>query len=131
MNYKILLTLIIAAASQAQAKTINVADFGALPDGKDDTRAVKAALQACKEQGATKLVFPEGRYDFYPTFADEMYFFISNNDEGLKRVAFPMIGMENLTLDGQGSEFIFHGFINPFIVDRSENIIFKDFWSHD
>jgi len=106
---------------------LNVADFGALPDGKDDTRAIKAALQACKEQGATQLVFPKGRYDFHPDFAEEFYFFISNNDEGLKRVAFPMRGIENLTIDGRGSEFIFHGFINPFIVDRSSGISFRNF----
>jgi hypothetical protein len=127
MKYKIIFSLLAAAAIQAQAKTINIADFGALPDGRDDTRAVKAALQACKEQGATKLVFPKGRYDFYPAFAEEFYYFISNNDEGLKRVAFPMLGIKNLTLDGQGSEFIFHGFINPFIVDDSENITFRNF----
>ena len=127
MKHTFILTLLAAAAIQAQANTINVADFGALPDGKDDTRAVKAALQACKEQGATKLVFPKGRYDFHAVFADEMYCYISNNDEGLKRVAFPMLGIENLTLDGQGSEFMFHGFINPFIVDHSKNITFENF----
>lgn len=127
MKHTTILTLLAITALHAQAKTINVADFGALPDGKDDTRAIKAALQACKEQGATKLIFPKGRYDFHPTFAEEVYYFISNNDEGLKRVAFPMFGIENLTLDGQDSEFIFHGFINPFIVEDSKNITFKNF----
>lgn len=119
--------LILGLCATGGAKEINVADYGVLPDGRDDTFALRKALQACKETGAERLVFPKGRYDFKPGFAEELYFFISNNDEGMKRVAFPLVGTENLTIDGQGSEFVFHGFINPFILDGAENITFENF----
>jgi hypothetical protein len=128
MKQIMILALFTAAALRVSATTINVADFGAVAnDGKDDARAVRTALQACREQGAATLVFPKGQYDFFPTFMEERYCFISNNDEGLKRIAFPMYGMKNLTIDGQESAFMFHGFINPFIVDGSKNITFRNF----
>lgn len=109
------------------ARVINVADHGVLPNGKDSTRALKQALAACRGPGAKRLVFPTGRYDFHPEQADEAYLFVSNNDEGLKRIAFPLKGLENLTIDGQGSEFVFHGFINPFVVQDSTHLTFENF----
>lgn len=128
MQIKPLLALsLLTTFSQLHASEINVADFGVLPDGKDDTAALKKALKACKDTGATRLVFPKGSYDFHPLHAEEKYFYISNNDEGLKRIAFSLDEMENLTIDGQGSEFIFHGFINPFILDHSKNITLTNF----
>ena len=130
MKRNIILKLftVVALLAQAQAQTLNVADFGAVPDDhRDDALAIKHALQACKKEGAATLVFPKGRYDFFPIYMEERYCFISNNDEGLKRIAFPMYEMENLTLDGQGSEFLFHGFINPFVVDHSKQITFENF----
>ena len=55
-----------------------------------------------------------------------MYFFISNNDEGLKRVAFPLVDVQDLVIDGQESTFLFHGFVNPFILDRSSAITLQN-----
>jgi parallel beta-helix repeat protein len=106
---------------------INVADYGVRPDGKDCTRSLRRALDACRAEGTKRLVFPTGRYDFHPDHADETYLFVSNNDEGLKRVAFPLVGFENLIIDGQGSQFVFHGFINPFLVQASSNLRFENF----
>jgi len=108
--------------------TIDVSLFGAFPDdNKDDTLAVRAALTQAKKQGATKLVFPKGRYDFHPDAAFERYQFISNNDEGLKRIAFPIDGMKRFEIDGQGSEFLFHGFLSPFTIDNSSDIVLRGF----
>jgi hypothetical protein len=35
--------------------------------------------------------------------------------------------MDGFEVDGQGSEFIFHGFISPFLLNNSKNIEFKNF----
>lgn len=107
--------------------TINVADYGVWPDGSDATRPLKNALEACLTQRAKRLVFPPGRYDFRPEHAEELYLHVSNNDEGLKRITFPLRDLRGLTIDGQGSEFVFHGFLNPFVVHRSTDIVFKNF----
>jgi len=108
------------------ARPVNVSDFGAKPDGSDATYAVRKALVYCKNNKVSKLIFPKGRYDFYPDKAVEKYFFISNNDEGLKRIAFPLFDFTDFEIDGQGSVFIFHGYTCPFIVENSQNIIIKN-----
>ena len=35
--------------------------------------------------------------------------------------------MKNVTVDGKGADFIFHGVITPFLVEGSENIVLKNF----
>lgn len=108
--------------------TIPVSDFGAIPDdGEDDIRAIRRALDACRKHELSRLVFEPGQYDFHPLLAGERYLFVSNNDEGLKRIAFDLRGMNNLTVDGQGASLVFHGFINPFVVEESANIRLENF----
>ena len=109
-------------------KTIHASEFGAHPDdGLDDVRAVKEALEACKANGAQVLAFEEGIYDFYPTFAVERYCFISNNDEGLKRIAFDLADISDLIIDGQGAQFMFHRCVNSFVLQDSTNVVLKNF----
>ncbi|HEX7366476.1 MAG TPA: right-handed parallel beta-helix repeat-containing protein, partial [Pelobium sp.] len=72
-------------------------------------------------------VFEKGTYHFNADFASEKYAFVSNNDEGLKRFTFDLSGMENLEIDGQGSSFIFDGFVSPFLLLGSKNITLKNF----
>jgi parallel beta-helix repeat protein len=108
-------------------RVVRVADYGAISnDGLDDTPAVQAALKVCA--GApTRLVFGPGQYDFYPDRAPERYLFVSNNDEGLKRIAFPLEKSENLEIDGQGALFLFRGWITPFYISRSKNVTLRRF----
>lgn len=96
--------------------------LGTYKQGGDATMLVNRALQQCRTQKATKLVIPKGTYHFWPNLASEKYIFISNNDEGLKRNVFDLSGIRNLEIEGQGSEFIFHGFVCPFLLDNSKNI---------
>ena len=108
------------------AYPVNVADFGAKTDGSDATYAVRKALEYCKNNKERKLIFPKGRYEFYPDKATEKYIFISNNDEGLKRIAFFLNGFSNFEIDGQGSTFIFHGYTCPFVIENAQNIVIKN-----
>ena len=115
------------SAGLCQAADLNITTFGGrADDGSDTTPAARKALAECRRHSSHKLVFPKGRYDFWPEKAEEAYYFISNNDEGLKRVAFLLRAMQNLEIDGQGSIFVFHGFLNPFIIDGSKNITLKN-----
>jgi len=129
MRFSIPLCLAILFAVSAHAGgVIDVSLFGAFPDdGKDDTPAIRAALTQAKKQSATKLVFPKGRYDFYPDKAFERYQFVSNNDEGLKRIVFPIEEMRRFEIDGQGSDFLFHGYLSPFAIDHAERIALRNF----
>ena len=103
-------------------------EFGLRPDTRADaTPALRSALAAARRSGAGRLAFAPGRYDFWPDRAAEHFLFVSNNDSGLKRVAFPLVDMEDFEIDGQGAEFIFHGMIVPFALVGSRNIRLRNF----
>lgn len=108
--------------------TISAADFGARPDtGEDACPGARAAISECRRSGACRLSFAPGRYDFWPDRASEHYLFASNNDEGLKRIAFFLRGIENLEIDGNGAFFLFHGKMVPFVLENCKNLTLKNF----
>jgi len=114
--------------SLGAAATVSVNDFGLKPDDQTDaTPAVRKALDQCRVTKADKLVLAPGRYDFWPDRAVERYMFVSNDDESLKRIAFDLAGIENLELDGQGAQLVFHRYIVPVALDHSAHITLKNF----
>jgi len=137
MKIKSLFCWIIAIAAgfpvnrlyaQKSNASVSIEKFGAKKDlGEDATEAVKNALLYIKQNKINKLVFPKGRYDFYPDQAAEKYIFTSNNDESLKRIIFLLSGFNNVEIDGQGASFIFHGYVSPFIIENSTGITLKNF----
>ncbi|MDR1330956.1 MAG: endo-alpha-N-acetylgalactosaminidase family protein [Tannerella sp.] len=108
--------------------TLSIASLGLKPDTRENAvRYVQEALEACKGLSRPVLVFPKGRYDFWPQYAVEREYFESNTtDINPKRLAILIEGMEGLTVDGSGSEFIFHDRIQPFTVDNSRRITVKN-----
>lgn len=102
-------------------KVLNLADYN-IQQSEDATPIVVEALKKCKDEGISKLIFPKGTYHFYPTFAPEIYCEITNNDNGLKRTAFPLIDFDNFEVDGNDSDFMFHGKMIPFIIEESSNV---------
>lgn len=123
----LLLAALPVNAADRSGTVINLADYlSEAGKNADATSAVRRALTDCKKTKAAKLIIPEGTYHFYPDMATETYFFISNNDEGLKRIAFFLDGFSDFVIDGQGSSFIFHGYICPFIINRSANIVLRN-----
>ena len=124
--YSVILLLLFSITGMAK-RQLNVLDFGVSSENQDCTPGLIKSLQACKDSKDVELIFPKGIYNFYPDFGVDKYCFISNNDEGLKRVVFLLEHMKNFTINGQGSSFIFHGFINPFVINNSSNVVFKNF----
>jgi len=123
--------LFIAIIGHSQ-KTINVADHGIVP-GKDVTLGVNQLIRSLKGQKNIILYFPKGQYEFYPENAVEMYRAVTNHDNSLRKLAFPIFNFENFTLDGNGSTFRFHGKISPVTVEGSSNTTLKNFkidWEH-
>lgn len=110
----------------AQQIELNMKDYG-INSVKDVTPLVVNALKVCKEKKIKKISFPKGVYHFYPTFAPDKYCAITNNDNGLKRTAFAILDFNDFEIDGNGSEFIFHGKMVPFIIEGSKNLIIKNF----
>lgn len=124
-------------AQEGEAGTdhvIDVTDFGADRYGTGDTiQAVEDALAAAALLDGHKTVrFPKGRYDFYPDHAPQRELYVSNTTGANQSVKMKKIGilvenMQNLTIDGDGSLFMFHGKMTEFAAIDSENITFKNF----
>lgn len=74
-----------------------------------------------------KLIFEKGRYDFYSFGTYSGVFYPSNNLSGEKTVVFPMLNLEGIEIDGNGSTFVFHDRIFPFIGQNSNNLVLKNF----
>ena len=90
-------------------------------DNDDFTSAVLEVLQKDKDLNCT-IEFKQGVYNFYPEKAYEKYVKISNNDNGLRKFVFAMEGRKNITINGNGATFIFHGSVIPFLIENSTNI---------
>jgi len=123
----LIFSVIFASAIFSAKAQTNPIVVKACPAGVDATPLVIEAIRKCKDSKADKIVFEKGTYHFQPDFAPEKYVFISNNDEGLKRFVFDLSGMSNLEIDGQGSAFIFDGYVCPFLLDGSKQISIKNF----
>ena len=93
----------------------------------DATFDVLKTIQKAKENGGNATItFEKGEYHFYPEYAYERYQFYSNHGDYLSRFAFFLDDMENLTIDGNGSTFVLHGILAPFLVEDCEDIAIKN-----
>lgn len=108
--------------------TIRVSDLGLIPGTRENAVPyIQKALEICKTQKNPVLVFPKGRYDFWRESAVERLYYESNTDViPLRSCAILIEKMENLTIDCGGSDFIFHGRIQPFTIDNSQDIVIKN-----
>jgi hypothetical protein len=93
----------------------------------DATVEIFDALNDCKKGKYSKLVIKEGVYNLRRTRAFEKYVSVSNSDNGLKRIAFPLDGFSDFEIDGSGSMFICHGKMQVFELENTKNIVLKNF----
>jgi hypothetical protein len=112
---------VLDAPAPKKGLVLSAADFGLIPDGANgpvstevataNFTGIKQALKACREQGASVLKFPQGVYRFY-----------SNE-------SIPVVDLSDLTIDGQGSEFIItklHNGVEAVSVQRCERVVIKN-----
>lgn len=115
----LILSSCLLTISYAQ-QIINIGALGLKPNSNDSAIPfLKKALQQAKQYPSSKIIFPKGIYHFIPNMdampSDKTY------------IANELSGLQNLIIDGQGSEFIFHGRTIPFNVTKSNNITFQNF----
>ena len=84
--------------------------------------AIRAALRECVRTGAKTLVLPADTLRIKPSQAFEEYQFISNNDPSMKRIAFQLQDVKDLTIEGNGAVLLFSGHISPFNLERCSHI---------
>ncbi len=102
--------------SAAAGEVIPVTKTGARPDdGADDTPGVRAAIRLCRSKPGSVLRFPKGRYDFHPP----------------KKPSRPAAAMrfaecEKLTVEGDGSELIFHGIMGAMVFHECKELVVRN-----
>jgi len=88
---------------------------------EDITPIVREAINCAKEKDI-KIIFEKGVYTFLPEYAHTKYSFITNHGNGYKSIAFRFEDFNAIEIEGNGSEFIFHGRIAPFQFENCKNI---------
>lgn len=101
-------------------------------DVYDNSSRLSAALERIrresKEDDDIVLKFSNGRYDFFATDAHRYDLYISNHDNPKSRaVGFMINSFKNLTLEGNGAEFMFHGRMIPFYIEESNDVTLRNF----
>ncbi|MDE7410415.1 MAG: alpha-1,3-galactosidase B [Paramuribaculum sp.] len=112
--------------------SVNMSDLGVKPDLYSDcSQRVNQILDSVTSANPGKNIvfeFAQGRYDFYPENSSVREYYISNHDQdNPKYVGICMENLKNVTIDGSGSKFIFHGGMLPVSMVKSENCNLKNF----
>lgn len=94
-------------------------------DNINFTPIVMDALKKMKDGGIIQ--FEKGEYHFYKEGSLKQFIAVSNNAACDKHIVFPIIDLNNVTIDGGGASFIFHEITFPFAVVESKNIELKNF----
>lgn len=127
------LSLVLSCTTLSAQKVYEISAFGLKANSSKNASPVLqkalAKIKAEYKEGEKVILrFPEGRYEFHEKGAAVREYYISNHDQtNPKKVGIALEDMKNLTLDGQGSEFIFHGRMLPVSLLRSENCLLKNF----
>lgn len=95
------------------------------PTKGDRTLEIRNAIENASSKDI-KLVFEKGTYKFKPDYAFGKYCNITNHGNGYKKIIFPMMNYNSVEIDGNGSEFIFHGQVFPFLIENCTNVNIKN-----
>lgn len=127
------LSLVLSCTTLSAQKVYEISAFGLKANSSKNASPVLqkalAKIKAEYKEGEKVILrFPEGRYEFHEKGAAVREYYISNHDQtNPKKVGIALEDMKNLTLDRQGSEFVFHGRMLPVSLLRSENCLLKNF----
>jgi hypothetical protein len=116
----LLLVLNSTCFGQQDTVQINVTDYNIHPGSRVNIEPeIRKLLEENRNGRYLKLVFPRGRYDFKPNEERE--------DLSEASVAFDIRDRSGVCIDGQGSEFVFHGKMMPFNVQNAADITLRNF----
>lgn len=125
-----MLTLVLLTGA-SMALTLDVTDFGAIPDsGRDATAPFQKAVLAAKAAKApVTLRIPAGRYDFFPKDATRRACFYSNateeDSDGVRTIAIDLSGVNDLTVEGDGAYLIMRGAMTMLVAEHCANLTLK------
>ncbi|MGL4993892.1 MAG: alpha-1,3-galactosidase-related protein [Bacteroidales bacterium] len=121
MRKNILLTTLLIFTSTLNAKTLTfyMSEFGVKPNTTENispliVKALQEIRSLAKSDDKLEIIFEKGEYNFFPEGAQTKEYYISNHDQdNPKIVGIALEQFNNLTLEANGSEFLFHGRMLP------------------
>lgn len=122
----------LLSKAQVEFKIYELAKYGILPNSKENiTPVLSRLLKKIKAETGSKnsiiIKFKKGTYNFYPEGAEIKTYYISNHDQdNPKVVGLNFENFSNTTIDGQGSDFIFHGRMLPIALFECNNMIINN-----
>ena len=120
---KSLLTIGVAVLTAC----VDAAVIEVKPCAGSATPAVAAALARLRD-GDT-LRFASGEYHFHEKGTKDEFLASVGSSTGMKKVVFYLEGLKDVTIDGGGSQFFFHGNTFPFAATRCDGLKIGGFTS--
>lgn len=135
MNLKLFCVACLTPLSMALCaqKVFEMERYGLVPDKKKDMsvklqKAIDKIRKEVKPGEEYILRFKSGRYNFYPENAAKKTYYVSNHDQpNPKNIGIVLEDLSNMTLDGGGSKFVFHGTMLPLALVNSTNCTLENF----
>ena len=126
------LMALVCSMALAQTHVYEMSKYGVKPGKKSNVSArVQKAIESIRKEAAGSAAvirFEAGTYHFYSKGAVTREYYISNHDQdNPKVVGLALEDFKNLTIEGNGAEFIFHDIMLPVSLLHSENVTLKDF----
>lgn len=131
----LLLALAMSITISAQTKTLNAADFGAIPDdGRNDQQALQSAVDACRKAPGTTLIIPPGVYDIIDADAvklmnDIMNWKMGRNPQDVIYTPYypyskgiDLTGLKDVTIKADGATLLCTGWMEPVSIIDAENV---------
>lgn len=116
-------------------KVVHVAKYGAIPDdGKDDTKALRRAVEFCKSKPGITLYIPAGTYQLRDENALDLEkkvmsgAFGENPERTIFTPYYPyakgldLKGMKDVTINATGATLMCEGWMEPISMDSCSNI---------
>lgn len=113
------------AQYDTKTRTLTITPY--VTPGGDCSKAVQRALKDCQRLGARKLFFPKGTYHFRPDSLQQFMSYVSNHGDYMRCFAFDFTGIKDLEIDGDGSLFLFKGYVCPFYINEASGITLRNF----
>ena len=91
------------------------------------TPAVRKAV--ARLRNGDTLRFAKGEYHFFEEGAKDRFLASVGSSTGMKKAVVHLEGLKDVTVDGGGSSFVFHGKAFPFIVEKCDGVKICNFTS--
>lgn len=83
-------------------------------------------IKSAREGKTNKITLPGGVISIHAHQLRHRLCYISNNDSGVRPVVFDLTDLDDIEIDGNGTELLIHGEVIPFMVERCRNLSIRD-----